>query len=301
MAATLAELIDEVKSSLAGYTLRQERMTYLNSASLTTSATTLQVGTGQNLAKGIIEVDDELMYVNSFDKSNNILTIMPGYGRGYGKSTAATHTQYAPITFAPNYPRVEIKQAINDTINSVYPRLYSVSSTTFTYNPAVNTYALPSDAQDVLSVTWQTVGPTKEWMPVKRWRPDFMANSTAFAGTTKTITIYDLITPGRTVQVWYKSIPDNLVNNADDFATTTGLPETCRDVITLGASYKLLSYVDAGRINLTSAESDLADTKTPSTAGNAASKYIFALYQQRLNEEATRLLGQYPIKPHYTR
>jgi hypothetical protein len=60
----------------------------------------------------------------------------------------------------------------------------------------------------------------------------------------------------------------------------------------------MLSYIDAGRINLTSAEADAADTKIPSTAGGTAAKYIFALYQQRLNEESSKLAGQYPIRPH---
>jgi hypothetical protein len=72
-------------------------------------------------------------------------------------------------------------------------------------------------------------------------------------------------------------------------------------VVTLGAAYKLLSYLDAGRINLTSAESDLNDTKLPSTAGVSASRYIFALYNQRLNEEALKIQDKYPIRIHYTR
>jgi hypothetical protein len=63
----------------------------------------------------------------------------------------------------------------------------------------------------------------------------------------------------------------------------------------------LLSYLDAGRINLSSAEADMNDTKLPSTAGSSASKYIFALYQQRLQEEALKLADKYPIRIHYTK
>jgi hypothetical protein len=79
------------------------------------------------------------------------------------------------------------------------------------------------------------------------------------------------------------------------------LPDTCADVVTLGAAYKLLSYLDAGRINLSSAEADLNDSKIPSTAGVSASRYIFALYQQRLSEEALKLQDKFPIRIHYTR
>ncbi len=95
--------------------------------------------------------------------------------------------------------------------------------------------------------------------------------------------------------------PDTLDNNSDDFADVTGLPQSCQDVITLGASYKLLSFLDPGRINLTSAEADSADSKIPSSAGVSSSRYIYALYQQRLNEEALKLKDRYPIRIHYTR
>jgi len=51
---------------------------------------------------------------------------------------------------------------------------------------------------------------------------------------------------------------------------------------------------------LSSAEADLNDTKIPSTAGVASSRYIYALYQQRLSEEALKLQDKYPIRIHYT-
>jgi hypothetical protein len=135
---------------------------------------------------------------------------------------------------------------------------------------------------------------------VDKWRLDQMANATSF-NSNAAIVIHDYITPGRTVQVWYRTSPNTLDSNTEDFTDVTGLPETCRDVVTLGAAYRLLSYLDAGRINLTSAEADNADTKIPSNAGQSASKYIYALYQQRLKEENSKLVGKYPIRPHYTR
>jgi hypothetical protein len=115
------------------------------------------------------------------------------------------------------------------------------------------------------------------------------------------VNLYEKIMPGRTVQVWYSAIPNNLTNDTDDFADVTGLPQSCQDVVILGACYRLLSYLDTGRINLTSAEADLADAKLPSTAGASSSKYVFALYQQRLMEEATKLQDRYPIRVHYTK
>ena len=296
---TLSDMIDEVRSSLAGYTLRQDRITYLNSAILSTD-TAMVIGSSSNLAKGIIEIDDELIWIDSFDKANNVMNVIPGFGRGYQGTTASPHSQYAPVTLSPTFPRNSIKKAINDTINSFYPKLWIINSYTFTFNASQVTYALPDDVEGVLFISWQTTGSSQEWLPVNRWRLDGMANAATF-NTNNTLNIYENVQPGRTIQVWYTATPNTLDANTDDFADVSGLPESCKDVVVLGASYKLLSYLDAGRINLSSAEADLNDTKLPSSAGAAASRYIFALYQQRLNEEALKLADKYPIRIHYTR
>jgi hypothetical protein len=299
--ANFGQLVNEVQTNLQGYTLRQDRITNLaNSGGISATALSIKIGSADNLAKGIIQIDNELIWVNSFDRQNLTLNVIPGFGRGYMGTTPSPHAENARIILTPTFPVNMISQAINDTINSLYPKLFQVSSTTFTFNAAQIAYPLPDDARDVLYISWQTPGPSKEWLPVNHWRIDRMANVAAF-NTNKTVNIYEKIVPGRTVQVYYSTIPTNLTNSTDDFAEITGLPESSRDVVTLGAAYRLLSYVDTGRINLSSAEADLADTKLPSTAGASASKYVFALYQQRLQEESTKLQDRFPIRIHYTR
>jgi hypothetical protein len=299
--ATFAEMVDEVRSNLAGYTLRQDRITYLaNPGGINSTDRNIIIGSADNLAKGIIEIDNEMMWIDSFNIGNNTLNVIPGFGRGYNGTTPSPHAENAQITLTPTFPRTVVEQAINDTINSFYPKLFSTQSTVFTFNAAQVAYPLPSQARDALYISWQTVGPSREWLPVNRWRMDRMANVAAF-DTTATVNIYEKIMPGRNVQVWYSAIPNTLTNANDNFSDVTGLPESCRDVVTLGACYRLLSYVDSGRINLTSAEADLADAKLPSTAGASSSKYVFALFQQRLQEEAIKMQNRYPIRVHYSK
>jgi hypothetical protein len=296
---TLNEMVDEVRSSLAGYTLRQDRISYLTSA-INTTDLALRIGSSANLAKGVIEVDDELIWIDNFTQTNSVLNAAPGFGRGYQGTTASPHAQYAQVTLSPTFPRLMIKKAINDVINSLYPKLWAVASTTFTFNASQTTYALPDDAESILYMSWQTTGSSLEWLPINRWRADPMANVATF-NTQNTVNIYENIQPGRTVQVWYTTEPNTLDANTDDYADVTGLPASSVEVVILGACYKLLSYVDSGRINLSSAEADLNDTKIPSTAGVASSRYIYALYNQRLNDEALKLQDKYPIRIHYTK
>ena len=299
--STLNEMVDEVKSNLQGYTLRQDRISYVaNANGLTTTSDEITIGSSASLAKGIIEIDDELIWIDSFNKATSTLNVIPGFGRGYQGTAPAPHAQYAQVTLAPTFPRTAIKKAINDTINSLFPNLWAVTSTTFTYNASVTTYALPDDLESILYLSWQTTGSSQEWLPINRWRADGMANAATF-NTNNTVSIYDSVQPGRTVQIWYTTTANTLDNNTDDFADVTGLPQSCQDVVTLGAAYKLLSFLDPGRINLSSAEADAADSKIPSTAGVSSSRYIYALYQQRLNEEALKLKDKYPIRIHYLR
>ena len=296
---TLSDMIDEVRSSLAGYTLRQDRITYLNNA-ISSTDLAMTIGSSSNLAKGIIEIDSELIWIDNFNQASSTLNAAPGFGRGYQNTNASPHAQYAQITLSPTFPKVMIQKAINDVINSLYPKLWAVASTTFTFNASQTTYALPDDLESILYMSWQTTGSSLEWLPINRWRADPMANISTF-NTTNTVNIYENIQPGRTVQVYYTTTPNTLDNPTDDFADVTGLPSSSAEVVILGACYKLLSYVDAGRINLSSAEADLNDTKIPSTAGVASSRYIYALYQQRLNDEALKLQDKFPIRIHYTK
>lgn len=298
---TLSQMVNEVQTNLQGYSLRQDRITNLATpGGISATDLVFKIGQADNLAKGIVQIDDELIFVSSFNKTTLELNVMPGFGRGFMGTTPSPHAENAQVTLTPTFPKVTIAQALNDTINSLYPKLFAVSSVTFQYNAAQIAYPLPDDARDILYASWQTPGPSKEWLPINRWGIDRMANVAAF-DTNKVINIYDKIVPGRTVQVYYSVIPNTLTNSNDDFATVTGLPETSRDVITLGAAYRMLSYLDTGRINLMSAEADNADTKLPSTAGATASKYIFALYQQRLQEESNKLQDRFPIRVHYSR
>jgi hypothetical protein len=306
MTTTLTDLINEVQINLAGYTYQQDRATHLTSAvstltSPSTSPTVLSLGSTENLGKGVVEIDEELLWVDSFDRVANTATVSP-YGRGYLGTTAATHTADTKVTISPTFPRYVIKKAINDTINAVGSSIFAVNVTTFTFNAAQTTYDFDGlNIQNILSIMWQSVGPSLEWIPVRRWSWDSKADATAFGATSQTVTIGDYITPGRTVKVVYATDPVPFTTNAQDFATQTGLPNSCKDVIVLGASYRLLTYLDPARAAQVSPQADETDSKRPYGASQTATKQLYALYTQRLNEETQRQQTAYPIRVHYSR
>ena len=293
---TFADVIDETTLSLTGYTNRQDQATYLTAA-LTSTALTFTVADGTVLTRGIVEIDEELIWVDSFDRTTNIATI-PAYGRGFRNTEPAPHTTGTRVTIAPSFPRSVIRKNVNLAIDGVYPDLFGTYYTTFTFQAARTTYALPQEAIDVIGASWQTIGPSLEWLPIRHYRMDKMANPVTW-NSGKTVSIREGIIPGRNVMVTYTRKPLNLQFDTDDFSQT-GLPESAREVIILGAAYRTAAYLDMGRVPAATAEADAQQTSDPIGSAANISRYMYQLYQQRLQVEVRRLQEQFPPRTHYT-
>jgi len=305
MTYTLAQMMDEVLINLSGYTYQQDRSTYLVSPVTTTtspssSPTILSLGSAQDLGKGVVEIDEELLWIDSVDRVAATATISP-YGRGYLGTTATTHAVDAKVTISPIFPKYSIQKAINDTIHAVGGAIYATKQTTFTYNAAVTTYSFSNlSIENILAISWQDIGPTKEWIRVKRWDFDPYADVDTWGNNTQTVTIGDVIIAGRTVKVMYATSPSVFTASNQDFTTQTGLPESTKDVVILGAAYRLLQYLDPARAAQYSPQADEIDAKRPFGASNTAVRQLFALYTQRLNEERSKQQNQYPPRVHYS-
>lgn len=307
MTTTLTNMIDEVLINIAGYTFQQDRSTYLTSSVSTTtstiaSPTVLSLASTESVGKGIVEIGEELLWVDSYDRIANTASIPP-YGRGYLGSTASTHASESKVTISPTFPRFSIKRAIDDTIKALGASIYAVKSTTFTYNAAVSTYAFNNlDISNILSMTWQSIGPSKEWIPIRRWDFDSLASTSAFGANSQTVTIGQEIISGRTVKVVYATNPTPFgVDYSTEYSTKTGLPDSTRDLVILGAVYRLITYLDPARASQVSPQADETDSKRPYGASQSAVKQLYALYTQRLAEEIQSQQQNFPPKVHYSR
>lgn len=296
--ATFGGLVDSTLLYLYGFTTQQEQETYLT-GNVDADDLTLPVADTTAMSRGIIEIGDELIRVDDVNATGLVATVPP-YGRGYRGTTASAHSNGDRIVVAPLFPRHLVKEALNQATQSVYPMVAAVGETTFTFNPAVSTYALPAGAQNVVSVTWQSIGPSKEWMPVRRWRQDTAAATSAFP-TGATISLYDAIVPGRTVKVVYTKPPTSMTSESDVFATVTGLPATCDDVVRLGAAYRLVPFLDSPHLSGFSAEADFSSNMRPVGGSAQLARFLMQQYQIRLQEEATRQDAYFPVRAHYTR
>ena len=295
---TFNEMIDDTLLHLQGYTTQQDEVTHITS-DITSTATTMIISDVTAISRGIAEVGNELIWIDSVDQQTGTVTIPP-YGRGYRSSTAASHTSGSMVTSSPMFPRKMVGQALNDAIISVYPELFAVGSTEITFNPAVTTYELPAGALDILQVSWQTTGPSKEWLPVRRFRVDKHAATGSYA-TGVSLSVYDSIIPGRPMKITFTKEPSSLVNDSDVFNTVTGLPNSCEDLVRFGAAYRLVPFFDSAQANGQSAQGDFSAAQRPVGSSSALSRFLLQMYQVRLAEEVKGLQSAFPVRSHYTR
>jgi hypothetical protein len=293
---TFIDIINETQLALTGYTNRQDQATYLINP-MTSTDLTFTVADGTVLTRGLVEIDDELIWVDSFDRTSNTATI-PAYGRGFRDTQAQSHDAGTRVTVAPSFPRSVIRRNINLAIDGVYPDLFGTFYTTFNWQAARTTYQLPQEAIDVLGASWQTIGPSREWLPIRHYRVDRMAYPLVW-NSGKTISIREGIIPGRPVMITYTKKPTPLQYDDDDF-TMTGLPDSAREVIVLGAAYRTAFYLDFGRVPAATAEADAQQGNDPVGMSVNIGRAIQQLYQQRLLVEVRRLQEQYPPRTHYT-
>ena len=312
---TLLDMINEVSTNLSGYTLQQDRATHITADVAATASTiaapiTLSLASTDSVGKGIVEIDEELFWVDNYDRVGNTATIAP-YGRAYLGTTLAAHTAGTKVTIAPTFPRFTIKRAINDTISAIGSSIFAANTTTITSNSAVSAFRLPTtgttlNIRNILAIAYQALGSSKEWIPIRSYRFDGNANSTAFTSG-QTVSIYDYIPSGRTVQIAYSTDPSpftdlttTALTNAQVFETISGLPVSCKDLVILGATYRLLSNLDPARASMVSPQADEVDSKRPYGSSQSLTKQVYALFNQRLNEEIKNQQDKYPIRVHYS-
>jgi hypothetical protein len=292
---TLGDVVTDIRLKLRSYTGQHERSTYLINA-ISSSETTLGVADGTVVDQGLIEIDDELLYVESSEAG---AANIPPYGRGYMGTTAAAHDSGAQVLVDPSFPKKAITDAVNNALAALYPKLYAVATTELTYSPGVTSYELPAEADKVISASWQVAGSSGYWQPVKRWRVETDADTDAFASG-KAIHIGDGITAGRTIRVVYSKAFGTFTDSSTTFASV-GLLDSMKDVLVYGACVELLQFLEASRQNMDSVQNQERAQYVPVGSASALARQLLGLYERRIDEERLKLRQLHPMSMRFSR
>jgi len=73
------------------------------------------------------------------------------------------------------------------------------------------------------------------------------------------------------------------------------MPSYSEDVVIYGAAFRMVSFLDPSRLGPQSAAADMLDGVRPTGSGQNAARFLYNIYQQRLNEVADNQRRQHPI------
>jgi hypothetical protein len=291
---SFAEMVEETIGLLNDWTGQVAQQCTLALA-LDPAALVLTVDDGQALGRGLVEVEEELVYVSAFDLAGNTGTIPP-WGRGQQGTVAAAHPLGARVTTTPRPPRDRVKKALNQAVHGVYPDLFAVFTDE---QPAAERaeYPLPAVARWVIDVQVQTTGLPVEWARARSWRLNTAADPTDFP-TGVTLTLPETPT-GYPIRTIYAAEPVPLVNAGDDFTTVTGLHAGVADLVVMAAASQLVLAQELSRGQLATVEQSQRTQLVSTGASMAASRFLRQEYGLRVAAEKRRLLALHPSRPHF--
>jgi len=283
---TIDELVDAAIGDVLTETQQVDASSYLT-APITSSDLTLTVAAGDLFSRGIVEVGYELIVVDTVNRAAGTLVCGNVSGRGVQGTTAAAHSTGDRVVMAPSISRSRALRAVEHTLRASQG-LFAVAYTDIEFASGQRAYTLPAGVRGVLDVAWleNIVSPSPgEWVSVRRW------SHQRHQGT---LVVGDRITPGLTVRVTYAA-DVTVPTYAQDFSTS-GLPDSCMDVIQLGAAWRLASSLTPAAQLVRSAE---AEGRQSGANPLQVARYFYGAYQERLAQEVRRLQELHPIRVHY--
>lgn len=298
--ATLNQLTEQTLGEVNSYVKNQESVTVITSAT-TAGDSTMLVDDATALSKGIVEIDDELIYLKKVIAASGSIQVLGTtgnpIGRGWRGTTATSHVTGSIVRNNPIFPRNQVKRAINETIKAMtFP---CISYETFTFNGSDYSYIMPDSLVDITGISWDVPDSTGVWQLIKGWRLDTNYYDATTSTIKQALILKESPMPGRTVNVQYTKYPTSITDNQE--LTVSGLPASCEDVVRLGAMYRLLSTVDPGKVTATAVSADALDQPVQAGASTNAAKYLFQLYTVRLAEEIAKQQANFLNTIQYTR
>lgn len=288
---TLDQLVTEVQSAVQGFSIAPEKVSVLD-GDITATDTSFTVAGSTTLSPGVLEIDNELIYVISVDPNSSTCAVHPN-GRGWQGTVAATHSAGAAVFENPAIPRVRAAWAINDVVSSLFPTLFAVGTVDATIG-STRVVELPEEAEFVLDVRW--LDNAGEWQRVRTWETE-MSNAASVTGRSVLIPRQD---QGDSVRVVYGYRPQRFVTDTS-YWSETGLPIAVKDAVVLGALSKVARVFDLGRLSDRFTRPQGDNEKPPLGIGFQMARDLDAKFREAVASEANALRRLYPVRQHFTR
>jgi hypothetical protein len=292
MSYVASDVIEEtIRLLLSGQ--REPMNKLLTDVSSGATSLALKYELGAMQADSLLAIDTEIYRVWEINKDTRTVTVEPAM-QG---STTTAHTAGSLVYVNPRITRFAAFKALNDEISSLSSPalgLFAVKTLEFTYEGAQTDYDITASTEilDVLDVRIEWPGPEQHWQALKDWRLRRKADTTDFASGNALFVPNGV--PGRTVRVTYSAPYTRLTALTDDIESVGGIPPAAQDILAMGTLLRIGSVREIKR-NFTEAQGDSRRAgEVPATAVGNSFSYLRQMRDNRIAQEAARLMREYP-------
>lgn len=243
-------------------------------------------------AGSVFEIESELFYVWEATPASKTLTVE----RGYGGSTATSHTSGAIITLQPRFPRAQMFDAVNaelDDLSSTANGLFRVVTTDLTYNGSDRQLNIASSGSiiELLDVRLRYLAddfPVIHGVRLQTGLPttDFASGNTI---------VFDEPVMAGTLRVVTKREFTRASSESSDLQTACFVPQSCEDILEMGVLLRMMNGREIKRNFIESQGDTRRSDEVPAGATRDSLTNIQRLRRERIVAEAARLKQQYPL------
>jgi hypothetical protein len=288
--STVGTVVDRTLRQLMSGTV-EERNKTVGALTATSTSVVFQYELGGLRQGGVIQIDNELMYVWETSPGSKTATVE----RGWNGTAAAAHAAGSVTIIDPKFPRAQVLEAINaeiDDLSSPRNGLYQIKSLELNYNGTWNMINLPTTDKiiDLVSVTVRYIATDYPKITRCRLIRD-LPNDDFSAGYA--IRFDEQVRAGRMIVV-YKAPFTNVTTEAQNLQNIAGFPTTAEDILMMGAQIRLVSPREVKR-NFTESQGDTRRSEeVPTGSVSSSINNIIRMRRDRITAEAARLARQYP-------
>jgi hypothetical protein len=289
--STAGALLDRVSRQLLSGTV-EERNKLASSVDSDDTSFVMSYDLAGLRAGTIFEVDSELIYVWEATSGSKTVTVE----RGYGGTTAASHSAGAIVVLNPRFPKSQMLEALNqdlDDLSSPLNGLFRVVSVNVDYNGADRQINLTSATSiiDLLDVRLRYLATDYPVIRKVRLQRDLPTSDFASGFAL----VFDESVMAGTLRVRYKAPFARVSAVGDSLQSVANLPVTMEDILEMGVMSRMLSTREVKRNFIESQGDTRRSDEVPPGAMRDSFSNILRLRRDRIIAEAAKLARQYPL------
>lgn len=288
---TAGNLVDRTVQQLLAGTV-EERNKLASSVSSSDTTLTLSYALGSLRENTVFEIESELLYVWEANTTSKTVTVE----RGFGGTTAASHSAGAIVTVNPRFPRHQVLTALNSELNdlsSPMNGLFQIKTVDLSYNGSDRMVDMDGVTSmiDLYDVRFRYL--TDNWPVIRSVRvlrdmptADFPSG---FA------LAFDQNLMSGDYRVFYKDAYGTFSSEATTCASV-GANSNLEDLLVLGAQIRVMAGREVKRNFIESQGDTRRSEEVPAGSITNSVNNLLRLRRDRIQAEAARLARQYPLR-----